>query len=515
MYQPFIRLFCCICFFTLFPHMAMADCASLVGSTQPAGSGTEASPYQISSLQNLCWLSEGDGGTTSETVRWQAHYELTQNIDATATSSWNSGSGFSPIGNGTTAFKGSFDGEDYTITGIFISSPADEYQGFFGYTETTADITDLILKNITVEGRRDVGGVVGWNRGLLEDCSVTGTITGSEDNIGGVAGYNADGIIEECSFSGDVTGVVAGGITGQNKVGSRVLESSSSGTIEGQIAGGLIGMNNGIVTDSWSSATVEGMFSGKNYAYAGGLVGTLASGDIQTSYATGEVTAQISNTGSADGASYAGGLVAMAYGGDIEDSFALGNATASAVNGGSLTAYAGGLVGYLNSSGTIKNTYSTGKPTATATGGTANTSYQAGLVGYREIGTTSLILNSFWDRDTSQVVQGINNYPTSQVRGLTTLQMKDVTQYTTAGWNMSLTPVFAQHIWGLDTTGTINNGYPYLVLEDEDTDSSGSSGGSGSGGGGCSFGTTGKNHGLLLLLLAFTGYGFIRLHKKQ
>ena len=99
----------------------------------PTGSGTENDPYQLDSLDDLQWLSE----TPSQ---WGMHYLQTANINASATQAWNDEGtdentleGFSPIGNGSTAFKGSFNGQNYTIEGLTINRTEQEYVGLFGY----------------------------------------------------------------------------------------------------------------------------------------------------------------------------------------------------------------------------------------------------------------------------------------------------------------------------------------------------------------------------------------------
>ena len=71
----------------------------MADGTQPTGSGTSGDPYQVSILDNLLWIS-----TTS--VSWSSYFEQTAIIDASTTSGWNSGAGFSPIGNSTIKFTG-------------------------------------------------------------------------------------------------------------------------------------------------------------------------------------------------------------------------------------------------------------------------------------------------------------------------------------------------------------------------------------------------------------------------
>jgi hypothetical protein len=90
-----------------------------------AGNGTSGDPYQISDLSELRELSESSS-------LWDKHFIQTADIDASATSSWNGGEGFSPIGNGTTMFTGSYDGDEFEIDGLFINRTSTGKIGLFG-----------------------------------------------------------------------------------------------------------------------------------------------------------------------------------------------------------------------------------------------------------------------------------------------------------------------------------------------------------------------------------------------
>jgi hypothetical protein len=92
------------------------------------GSGTLNDPYQISTLANLVFLS-------TDTGNWDKNFVLTDDIDASTTSSLNDGSGFSPIGNSTTNFSGSLDGGFNTVTGLTIDRGTEDNIGLFGYIQ--------------------------------------------------------------------------------------------------------------------------------------------------------------------------------------------------------------------------------------------------------------------------------------------------------------------------------------------------------------------------------------------
>ena len=125
--------------------MLFAMSASLLAQTGTApsfGNGDPDSSYQISTLEHLLWITETPN-------KWDKSYIQTANIDAFSTSSWDDSSGFSPIGNNSTKFTGSYDGDGYTINGLTIDRESDNYIGLFGYTNG-ATIQDLGVTNVNI-----------------------------------------------------------------------------------------------------------------------------------------------------------------------------------------------------------------------------------------------------------------------------------------------------------------------------------------------------------------------------
>ena len=115
-------------------------------------------------------------------------------------------------------FLGTFDGKGHTIKGLSITVEGSN-QGFFRYLQEGG-----VIKNLNIEGiltplgeKSTVGGIVGYNRGTIEDCSFSGYING-KDIIGGLAGWNGDtGMIIDSSSKGIIYGKrKVGGITGFN-----------------------------------------------------------------------------------------------------------------------------------------------------------------------------------------------------------------------------------------------------------------------------------------------------------
>src|ERR1700733_13215135 len=135
------------------------------------GSGTSSDPYMIYSV------SDAVGGLQYiPTESLSAYYELANNINAAETSSWNAGAGFTPIGTSGSPFTGNFNGNNFTISNLFINLPATNYIGLFGVTNAST-IKNVGLLNVNVTGAGYVGGLVGYNNNasLVDNSYVTGS----------------------------------------------------------------------------------------------------------------------------------------------------------------------------------------------------------------------------------------------------------------------------------------------------------------------------------------------------
>ena len=335
-------------------------------------------------VNNLTELQEiGKDATTLA-----GSYELNRSINANATSGWNSGAGFVPIGDAANPFTGSFSGGYHTISHLFIDSTADDV-GLFGVIGATGGVGDLYLTDASIKGGNYTGALAGLNSGSLNFDSVTGTVTG-EVYTGGLAGSNS-GTLDFDSMNGTVTGTAySGGLIGANL--AAIDYDSSKGTVVGtDYDGGLVGYSTSSVELSSSSDTVTGS------DYLGGLIGENNGGSIEQSYATGKVSGNTNlgglvglaedggsiadsyAKGSVSGLDLLGGLVGNDMDTTIDTSHASGAVTSNQISGSDT--YAGGLVGeyvLVNSaSGAITSSYATGSVTA---GGV----YDGGLVGYNE-----------------------------------------------------------------------------------------------------------------------------------
>ncbi|MBY0575769.1 MAG: filamentous hemagglutinin N-terminal domain-containing protein [Gallionellaceae bacterium] len=379
-------------------------------------------------------------------------YALGSNIDATATSTWNAGAGFAPVGTYigfgcVGCFTGAFDGLGHTITGLTINRPAQSYVGLFGYTNN-ATIRNVGLVGGSVNGNVYVGGLAGYNMGAISNSYSTatvnmvgagageggglagdntgtitnsystGAVTGVASTVGGLVGSNF-GTITNSYNTGNVSGSnTVGGLVGYNWTTTTITNSYNTGAVSGSAdtVGGLVAYNrSGPITNSYNTGAVSGTFN------VAGLVGYLTAGAITNSYNTGSVTGS---------SNYVGGLTG--YNGDIiTNSYSTG-----AVTGATSSNYVGGLVAY--NGWTITNSYSSG---AVVSGGTG----VGGLAGFNN-GT---ITNSYWDTQTS--VQATSAGGTS----LTTAQMKTMASF--AGWSIANTG-------GSNAVWRIYEGHTYPLL---------------------------------------------------
>jgi hypothetical protein len=239
--------------------LAMSTGLMAQTATPPvSGDGTSGNPYQIATLDNLYWITQNSG-------EWSAHYIQIADIDASTTSGWDSGAGFSPIGNITTNFTGSYNGNGHNIDNLYINRSLEDYIGFFGYAANST-ISNLGLTNVNITAHDHVGGFAGENRYLatINNCFSSGTVSGNK-YVGGFVGYaynsstttsaNILNCYSRCTVSG--TSSTIGGFVGYN-YRPMVVNCYSTGTVSGSSrVGGLIGDNrSGTITNSfWDTQT--------------------------------------------------------------------------------------------------------------------------------------------------------------------------------------------------------------------------------------------------------------------
>jgi hypothetical protein len=269
--------------------------------TYSGGAGTVGNEYLIANLTDLRYLSEHSSD-------WDKHFKQTANIDASATSGWNSGEGFSPIGNPSVNFTGSYNGQGHIISGLFINRPTTSYVGLFGYTSSTT-ISDIGLVNCTITGNSVVGALVGIKAGTLSNCYSTGSVFGSF-YVGGLVGNVSDAVINNCYTTVSTTGTNAinvGGFAGNMEFGSTITNCYATGSVAGGAnVGGLIGSRSfGIISNCYATGSVAGFSS------VGGLIGDNSFGTLTNCYATGSVA----------GSANVGGLIGSSFSASITNCF--------------------------------------------------------------------------------------------------------------------------------------------------------------------------------------------------
>ncbi|MBX0305767.1 Ig-like domain-containing protein [Haloarcula salinisoli] len=256
------------------------------------GSGTAEDPYVVTNATQLQAMN----------VDLDASYTLGNDIDASATETWNDGAGFDPVGDDTTPFTGSFDGEDRAIAGLTVTRATQNDTGLFGVVGDGATVGNVTLTDADVTGQNQVGIAVGNNSGgRVRSVGVTGTVTG-ENDVGGLVGRNA-GTVARSSASATVgsSGGSVGGLVGGN-VGGTVTESYATGDVgspDASSVGGLVGLSSaGTVNESYATGNATGD------AYVGGLVG-----DVRTVETSGSVVERSYAAGVVTGNTNVGGIV--------------------------------------------------------------------------------------------------------------------------------------------------------------------------------------------------------------
>ncbi len=273
----------------------------------------DAGVYQIGSADELREFAErvNDDGETTANAVLTADIDLNPGFTFKEDGSYSGPDGeephqWTPIGTHINQYRGTFNGDGHTISGLYIDSEAN-YQGLFGYVSGSGKVQNLSVSG-SVSGPdsgsgNSVGGVVGLNLGTVINCAFSGSVSGS-DHVGGVVGYN-DGTVKNCYNTGTVTG--AGGFVGYNSGGVVGYNSGSvencynTGNISGNISGGVVGWNDsgGTVENCYNTGTVSG--SG---GHVGGVVGYNSGGSVTNCYflsSTADVNENLSGIGDGSG----------------------------------------------------------------------------------------------------------------------------------------------------------------------------------------------------------------------
>ena len=228
--------------------------------------------YTVTSADGLMNVAElVNGGKTDINIT------LDKNIDLT-------GKDWTPIGtNYDNRYKGTFDGRGHTIKGLTVTTN-DQFVGLFGYLDRAGTVKNVVMEGIQITSNHvlmsgNTGGVVGYSWGTIENCSVSGSVSGT-NCVGGVVGSQKAGSIIGCSSSATVKGTrYVGGVAGEEwgtitacyATGDVTLEIDSQRDLSG---GGVVGLNGGNrVLACYAIGNVTSTGSSTGYVHIGGLLG--------------------------------------------------------------------------------------------------------------------------------------------------------------------------------------------------------------------------------------------------
>ena len=229
--------------------------------------------YTVTSADGLMNVAElVNGGKTDINIT------LTADIDLT-------GKDWTPIGTDyDNSYKGTFDGGGHTITGLTFTTN-DEYAGLFGWLNGAGTVKNVVMEGVQITSNQiyggSIGGVVGSGWGTIENCSVSGSVSGTV-YVGGVVGVQIGGSITGCSSSATVKGMVdVGGVAGQTNSSATLTACYATGNViiemdtKKNIAGGsLVGMNAGSsLLACYATGNVTSTGSSTGYMHIGGFLG--------------------------------------------------------------------------------------------------------------------------------------------------------------------------------------------------------------------------------------------------
>ena len=226
--------------------------------------------YNADGLLNVAELV--NGGKTDINIT------LDKNIDLT-------GKDWTPIGTDyDNSYKGTFDGGGHTITGLTFTTN-DEYAGLFGWLNRAGTVKNVVMEGVQITSHQiyggSIGGVVGSGWGTIENCSVSGSVSGTV-YVGGVVGVQIGGSITGCSSSATVKGMVdVGGVAGQTNSSATLTACYATGNVTLEIdpkkniaGGGLVGMNAGSsLLACYATGNVTSTGSSTGYMHIGGFLG--------------------------------------------------------------------------------------------------------------------------------------------------------------------------------------------------------------------------------------------------
>ena len=280
----------------------------------------------LAAAEDPGYTIEGDGSYTVTTAdglknvaklvneEGKTDINITLDTDLTLTGEWT------PIGTESQPYTGTFNGKDKTITGLTVNQEGTNYVGLIGYLGSGGKVQNVVLEGVQITSDNSsgyAGGVAGDSWGTIENCSVSGSVSGTTF-VGGVVGSQWGGSITGCNSSATVKGVIfAGGIAGETNSGASLTGCYATGdvTVENDgtnnsHAGGVVGYNGGgTLTACYATGNVIGTGTGTDPIYVGGVTGSNNLGTLTACYhAKGDVSGPTGTTGGVAGRNFKGSM---------------------------------------------------------------------------------------------------------------------------------------------------------------------------------------------------------------
>jgi hypothetical protein len=437
------------------PHLLWEQSpGTMIGTVLPGyagGSGEPDDPYRIDTAEQFIAIAH-------RPADFDKSFALTADLDFNDVDS----NDVLPIGLEHLAFSGEFDGRSHSLSNVEILRPDANCVGVFGVVgpsdvfpqgqtidyeigddddyswgygqrgsridqsavpATTTSIRRLHLRDVTIAGQQYVGGVIGLGQATLEDCSMSGQVTG-QSLVGGLIGRPMRGALSRCSADAQVTGEFAvGGLIGSTWPGrgSALEDCRAAGVVRGQLCtGGLIGHSysgEDSICRCSAACDVRGRY------VTGGCFGSVVGSTVAMSIARGEVT----------GKSWMGGFAGQVLYADVVDCYCI--ADVAGQKG------VGGFIGWCREE-RIARCYAAASVNAFAR---LDCPPVGGFIGHG--GSTSpqcvdtcvvVAEGCFWDSELAGPVTAIGNCAASIpfIQGLTTAQMQTTSPFIAAGWDL-------------------------------------------------------------------------------
>ena len=228
--------------------------------------------YTVTSADGLMNIAKlVNGGKTDINITLDTDIDLT-------------GKDWTPIGTSfSNTYTGTFDGGGHTIKGLTVTTN-DQFVGLFGSIGYAGTVKNVMMEDVQITSNRSsgfAGGVAGYSDGTIENCSVSGSVSGTV-YVGGVVGAQWDRPITGCSSSATVKGTInVGGVAGQTIFGATLTACYATGNViieidrtENISGGGLVGFNDGIsLLSCYATGNVTSTGSSTGYVHIGGFLG--------------------------------------------------------------------------------------------------------------------------------------------------------------------------------------------------------------------------------------------------